>query len=188
MGILNWLFEVKKEKMGRGPKEDQGRQGAPVVESPSFRTHLERVEREFAFLTEAYGFLLAQTDWQGREHVTRYEKGCIQVEITFEPGALPNVKVRNTARPYDESRNLYNLNIVEEFDSDIIEIRKRYNHRREPLRARAMKEWKEGGELDFSQLEEDYMRYGREEHISLLAKAAAAVRHMLDEDWGVLSR
>ena len=45
-----------------------------------------------------------------------------------------------------------------------------------------------GGELDFSELEEDYIRKGREEHISLLAMAAVAVRHMVDQDWGVLSR
>ena len=92
---------------------------------------------------------MAKQDWHGREHVTRYEKGCIQVDVIFEPGALPNVKVRNTARPYDESSNLYNLNIVEEFDSGIIDIRKRYNDRREPLRERAMKEWNEGGRVGF---------------------------------------
>ena len=188
MGLLHWLKKSKNEKQRRDQKASKAGQGIPIVESLSFRIHLEMVAREFSFLTEEYGFLMTEQDWHSREHVTLYGKGGIQVEVVYEPGSLPNVKVRNTTLPYDESKNLYNLNIVEEFDSEISEIRKRYIARREPMRERAMKEWNAGGELDFSELEEDYMRNGREEHIRLLAKAAVAVRHMLDTNWGVLSR
>ena len=187
MGILSWLFDSGKEKHSRDKKQSKPGKGTPVVESLNFRTHLEMVSREFAFLAEEYGFLLTEQDWHSREHVTLYEKGCIQVEVIFEYSSLPFVKVRNTTLPHDESRKLYNINIVEEFDSEITEIRKGYNNRREPMRERAMKAWSEGGELDFSELDEDYIQNGREEHISLLEKASLTVRNMLDKKWGVLN-
>ena len=187
MGLLSWLFDTKKEKHGGDQKHSNDCKGTPVVASLSFRTHLEIVRREFSFLIQDYGFRLTIQDWHGREHVTRYEKDHIQVEVIFEPSALPFVKVRNTTLPYDESRKLCNYDIVEEFDSEIIELRKRYNKRREPMRAKAIQAWNAGGELDFSELEEDYIQNGRAEHISLLIKAALTVRHMLDQNSGVLS-
>ena len=185
MGFFDKLFG-SEQKINSNTNRNSPKRGTPINESLGFLAHLEHVEREFNFLSEEFRFQRTKQDWVGREHITHFERDNVRVELVYEAGSLPSVQVRNTSLVYDESQKLYNATLVEEFNQEIVTIRKRYNARRVPLREKAMKVWRDGGILDFSELDDDYEKRGKEEHIAILVKSSEVVRSILKQKRGVL--
>jgi hypothetical protein len=185
MSLLNRIFGKKKKE----PKENSmGNYNSkiPVNQSLEFLTHQETLYKEFDFLISEFGFEKKIDDWFRREFTTVFSKENIEIRIIFEPLSLPFVSIKNTNLPYDESNNLTNSDIIEDFNIKVREIKSENRNRTATIRKNYMQKWVNDKELDLSELEKDYVDYGNKEHIELLIESAKTIRENLTKGKGVL--
>ncbi len=137
----------------------------PVTKSLAFNTHVEQVGLEFDFLISEFGYELTKNEFKGREFWIVYSKESIAIEILFEVGGLPFVTLRNNNLPQDEDAYFDTGDSVEEFSPKAQQIKNsRYERREKPE----------------TNLVDDYVLFGREEHIAYLKEAARTVRENIE--------
>ena len=142
-----------------------------VTKSVPFNTHLAQVELEFDFLISEFGYELTKSEFKGRDFWIVFTKDFIAVEIVFEVGGLPFVTLRNNNLPQDEDAYFDTGDSVEEFSLKAQQLKNgRYERREKPD----------------ANLVDDYVLYGREEHIAYLKEAARTVRENIVMRRGVL--
>lgn len=185
MKFLHWFFNSNKNKSGSEKESTKIINGTPINKSLGFLTHTSFVESEFNFLINDFGFEIIKNEWISRDYITIFEKKPIQVKINYEYGSLPFIEVKNTNLINDESKKLYDAEIVDDFDSSIRDIRNQYNARRESIRNSTSQKRKKEDVLSLNELDQDYKINGNQEHINLLIAAAITVRNILENKLGV---
>lgn len=143
MNLLKRIFGTRKaNKLAEFDKQKSEQSfEIPVNKSSWFLTHTETIATEFAFLEFEKGFKKPKNEFIGREHWTVYEKEQIKIEIWSDYGDLPFVIIRNTRRPYDESKILDNRDNIDDFNSTAKRIRQKWTIRRELIQKRVMDDW-----------------------------------------------
>ncbi len=189
MNILKNIFGLgdnrSSSKREESPKQPEIQDFSDTV-IPELKTHVDTVNYEFSFLSEDLGFTLMTNRFFGRELCTIYSKENIDVNIFFELGSLPIIKIRNNDLPYDESKSLFNADVVEDYNIRMKEIRSIRGKRRNPKQQRFMDEWLDKDNLNLTELDEDYDQFGRQEHIEYLQEAAKTVRENIENRKGKL--
>ncbi len=160
----------------------------PVSQSLEFNTHVDHVASEFNFLITDLGFSLTKNEFIGKEFWIVYSNEHVAVEILFTRGTLPFVTLRNNNMPYDEAEYIDNGDSVEEFSVKAQEIKNKRYQRRDPKEKRAMDEWTNKNSLALKELGDDYVLFGRNEHIEYLKEAALTVRKNIEFRRGNMSR
>ena len=164
---IEYLMDKKSEEL-------------PVNKSIWYLTHIQTTAYEFDFLVTDLKFKKIKDEFVGREHWTVYKKKPIKIEIWSDFGELPYVLIRNTELLYDESKHLDNRDNIDDFNSTAKQIRQNWNKRREPIQKRFMDNWLNKGDLDLSELDNDYENQGKQEHKEYLRQAAMTVRENIE--------
>lgn len=133
------------------------------------RNHLEYLTEYFTFLITDYGFHLKTRRYYSREFWTTYTNLSIDIKIMFESGSeLPWV--------YIEKCNKHDKYlIISEYSDRMKSILQQKKERIEPIMSRFLK-----NNYDYSELDNDYINFGQNEHKEYMEEAAITLKDILE--------
>lgn len=185
MYFLNKFFKKKKNQTNVISNNSDK---TPVNESLDFITHQKTLKDEFGFLISEFGFKKSLNRWCSYEFTTVYSKDNIDIIIIFTSLSLPLVSIKNKKLPYDESKNLINSDIIEDFNFKVRSIRSTNQNRTMLFRQNFIRSLKSDKEYDSFELENDYINFGKNEHIELLKESAKTIRENITKQKGVIGK